>query len=148
VFHCIEPDVVPDSQVIPTASPMNIKRLKMSHTPSSSNTKSSIGQKFVGLLQEDRKITYYICSGPMNMDMCTKKLLECGFIGKVLHLAIKILKEDLEDRQCWRLVLKCYELRTRQHKNRLMVNVLRPSKHYFPKDITIFERRLMKDVPS
>jgi hypothetical protein len=43
---------------------------------------------------------------------------------------------------CWRLVLKCYELRTRQHKNRLMVNALRPSKHYFPKDITIFGRRL------
>jgi hypothetical protein len=31
-----------------------------------------------------------------------------------------------------RLVLKCYELRTRQHKNRLMVNALCPSKHYFP----------------
>jgi hypothetical protein len=35
-------------------------------------------------------------------------------------------------RQCWGLVLKCYELRTRQHKKKLMVNVLRPSKHYFP----------------
>jgi hypothetical protein len=34
-------------------------------------------------------------------------------------------------RQCWRLVLKCYELRTRQQKV-LNVNVLRPSKHYFP----------------
>jgi hypothetical protein len=33
---------------------------------------------------------------------------------------------------CWGLVLKCYELRTRQHKKRLMVNDLRPSKHYFP----------------
>jgi hypothetical protein len=32
---------------------------------------------------------------------------------------------------CWGLVLKCYELRTRQHKM-LNVNVLRPSKHYFP----------------
>jgi hypothetical protein len=28
-------------------------------------------------------------------------------------------------RQCWGLVLKCYELRTRQHKV-LDVNVLRP----------------------
>jgi hypothetical protein len=45
-------------------------------------------------------------------------------------------------RQCWGLVLKCYELRTRQHKNRLMVNALRPPKHYFPKDIIIFGRRL------
>jgi hypothetical protein len=32
---------------------------------------------------------------------------------------------------CWGLVLKYYELRTRQHKM-LNVNVLRPSKHYFP----------------
>jgi hypothetical protein len=30
---------------------------------------------------------------------------------------------------CWGLVLKCYELRTRQHKMS-MVKVLRPSKHY------------------
>jgi hypothetical protein len=30
---------------------------------------------------------------------------------------------------CWELVLKCYELRTRQHKM-LSVKVLRPMKHY------------------
>jgi hypothetical protein len=29
------------------------------------------------------------------------------------------------------LVLKCYESRTRQHKV-LNVNILHPSKHYFP----------------
>ena len=34
-------------------------------------------------------------------------------------------------RQCWRLVLKCYELRTRQHKM-LKVKAIHPSKHYFP----------------
>jgi predicted nucleic acid-binding Zn-ribbon protein len=34
-------------------------------------------------------------------------------------------------RQCWGLVLKCYELRTRQHKM-LNVNALRPLKHYLP----------------
>jgi hypothetical protein len=34
-------------------------------------------------------------------------------------------------RDCWGLVLKCYELRTRQHKM-LKVNALRPSKHYLP----------------
>jgi hypothetical protein len=34
-------------------------------------------------------------------------------------------------RSCWGLVLKCYELRTRQQEV-LNVNVLRPSKHYFP----------------
>jgi hypothetical protein len=36
-----------------------------------------------------------------------------------------------KDQTCWGLVLKCYELRTRQHKI-LNVNVLHPSKHYFP----------------
>jgi hypothetical protein len=41
---------------------------------------------------------------------------------------------------CWRLVLKCYELRTRQHRM-LNVNTLRPSKHYFPLGIMIFRRR-------
>jgi hypothetical protein len=32
---------------------------------------------------------------------------------------------------CWGLVLKCYELRTRQHKM-LNINALRPLKHYLP----------------
>jgi hypothetical protein len=35
---------------------------------------------------------------------------------------------------CWGLVLKCYELRIRQHKM-LNINVLRPLKHYFPRDV-------------
>jgi hypothetical protein len=35
------------------------------------------------------------------------------------------------DAHCCGLVLKCYELRTRQHRI-LNVNALRPSKHYFP----------------
>jgi hypothetical protein len=39
---------------------------------------------------------------------------------------------EVSTRQCWGLVLKCYELRTRQHRKKLMVNALRPSKHYFP----------------
>jgi hypothetical protein len=34
---------------------------------------------------------------------------------------------------CWGLVLKCYELRARQHKM-LSVNALRPTKHYSLKD--------------
>jgi hypothetical protein len=42
---------------------------------------------------------------------------------------------------CWGLALKWYKLRTRQHQNKLFVNALRPSKHYFPKDIMIFGRR-------
>jgi hypothetical protein len=44
-------------------------------------------------------------------------------------------------RQCWGLVLKCYELRTRQHKM-LNIKALRPSKHYFSLDIMDFGRRL------
>jgi hypothetical protein len=44
-------------------------------------------------------------------------------------------------RQCWGLVLKCYELRTRQHRM-LNVKALRPLKHYFPKDLMSFGRRL------
>jgi hypothetical protein len=43
-------------------------------------------------------------------------------------------------RQCWGLVLKCYELRTRQHKI-LNINALRPLKHYLPKDLMNFGRR-------
>jgi hypothetical protein len=35
--------------------------------------------------------------------------------------------------ECWGLVLKCYELRTRQHKM-LNVNALHPMKHYSFKD--------------
>jgi hypothetical protein len=41
---------------------------------------------------------------------------------------------------CWGLVLKCYELRTRQHKM-LNVKALRPLKHYLPKDLMSFGRR-------
>jgi hypothetical protein len=47
---------------------------------------------------------------------------------------------------CWGLVLKCYELRTGQHKM-LNVNALRPLKHYFLKDLMNFGRRL-KTVQS
>jgi hypothetical protein len=41
---------------------------------------------------------------------------------------------------CWGLVLKCYELRTRQHKM-LNINALRSPKHYFHKDLMNFGRR-------
>jgi hypothetical protein len=41
---------------------------------------------------------------------------------------------------CWELVLKCFELRTRQHKM-LNINSLRPLKHYLPKGIMISGRR-------
>jgi hypothetical protein len=42
---------------------------------------------------------------------------------------------------CWGLVLKCYELKTRQHKM-LNIKTLRPLKHYFPEDLMSFGRRL------
>jgi len=43
-------------------------------------------------------------------------------------------------RICWGLVLKCYELRTRQHKM-LNINALRPLNHYLPEDLMNFGRR-------
>jgi hypothetical protein len=49
--------------------------------------------------------------------------------------------KEIWDTLCWGLALKCYKLRTRQHQNKLFVNALRASKHYFSKDIMIFERR-------
>jgi hypothetical protein len=55
-----------------------------------------------------------------------------------------IARADLPHKQrhrdCWGLVLKCYELRTRQHRI-LNINVLRPRKHYIPKDLMSFGRR-------
>jgi hypothetical protein len=50
-------------------------------------------------------------------------------------------------RQCWGLVLKCYELRTRQHKM-LMVKVLRPSEQYFPLGYNDSRTKVMKNIPS
>jgi hypothetical protein len=47
-----------------------------------------------------------------------------GIIYYVRFSALMLVKT-----LCWRLVLKCYELRTRQHRM-LKVNTLRPSKHY------------------
>jgi hypothetical protein len=44
-------------------------------------------------------------------------------------------------RQCWRLVLKCYESRTRQHKM-LNIKSIRPLNHYFPSDLMNLGRRL------
>jgi hypothetical protein len=41
---------------------------------------------------------------------------------------------------CWGLVLKCFESRTRQHKM-LNVDALRPLKHYLPKGTMNFGRR-------
>jgi hypothetical protein len=50
-------------------------------------------------------------------------------------------------RQCWSLVLKCYELRTRQHK---MLNVNAPSSFeaLFPIGYNDLQTKVMKDIPS
>jgi hypothetical protein len=63
------------------------------------------------------------------------------FIHSSENPLFKRNKEQEKEPALLALVLKCYELRIRQHKNRLMVNALRPSNHYFSKDITIFGRR-------
>jgi hypothetical protein len=54
-------------------------------------------------------------------------------ISLVVHVKLgsKLLTHILQKLSCWGLVLKCYDLRTRQHKM-LKVNTLRPSKHYLP----------------
>jgi hypothetical protein len=58
---------------------------------------------------------------------------------------VSFLKENdfqnVYDEGCWELVLKCYELRTRQHRM-LNVKALRPLKHYFLEDLMSFGRRL------
>jgi hypothetical protein len=50
-------------------------------------------------------------------------------------------------RQCWGLVLKCYELRTRQHK---MLNIKSPSSFgaLFPFGYNGFWTKVMKVTPS
>jgi hypothetical protein len=51
---------------------------------------------------------------------------------------------------CWRLVLKCYKLRTRQHKKILNVNVLHPSSFetLFPLVYNDLQTKVMKVIPS
>jgi hypothetical protein len=66
----------------------------------------------------------------------TFKLPKSGWFGDVGYSMDGNL-----DPICWGLVLKCYELRTRQHKM-LNVNALRPLKHYSLKDLMNFGRRL------
>jgi hypothetical protein len=83
---------------------------------------------------------------------CKACVFQCGRVGVCLrhphHFASyhHIISHNitsyiiLHQCHCWGLVLKYYELRTRQHKI-LNVNAPRPSKHYFPWDIMIFIRR-------
>jgi hypothetical protein len=63
----------------------------------------------------DEQMEFVMREWMMNPNYCTKSS-NCK-IEKVIDT-------------CWGLVLKCYELRTRQHKI-LNIKVFRPSKHYF-----------------
>jgi nitrate reductase beta subunit len=60
VFNYVERYFVPSSltEVIQTSPKMDRKRMKTSHVPSSSNTKSIIGQQFSMLLQEDKYMIF------------------------------------------------------------------------------------------
>jgi hypothetical protein len=77
-------------------------------------------------------------NGPM---MEGRELGELVGQGKGKLVFQKEVLEAGELEGCWGLVLKCYELRTRQHKM-LNIKALRPSKHYFPSDIMDFGRRI------
>jgi hypothetical protein len=50
-------------------------------------------------------------------------------------------------RQCWGLVLKCYDLRTRQHRN---IKCYCPSSFetLFPIGYNDLQTKVMKDIPS
>jgi hypothetical protein len=81
-----------------------------------------------------------------DLNVCNVSIFNLRDENAILHAKIVELNackpstSTVEHVTCWGLVLKCYELRTRQHKM-LNVNALRPSKHYFPKGIMIFGRR-------
>jgi hypothetical protein len=55
-------------------------------------------------------------------------------IAYLVKTSLDIATSKGHNGRCWGLVLKCYELRTRQHRM-LNVNALRPLKHYLPKDL-------------
>jgi hypothetical protein len=67
------------------------------------------------------------------------KVRDIGFVtGK--EFVGGLLEKAMQIEPVLGLVLKCYELRTRQHKM-LSINALRPLKHYLPKDLMSFGRR-------
>jgi hypothetical protein len=70
-----------------------------------------------------------------------RRVQHVGVLGPFIkskwsHIPITFSQEDLS----WGLVLKCYELRTRQHKM-LNIKALRLLNHYFPSDIINLRRR-------
>jgi hypothetical protein len=57
----------------------------------------------------------------------------------MIRIEVEVIKRI--GQACWGLVLKCFALRTRQHRM-LNVKALRPLKHYIPEDLMSFGRRL------
>jgi hypothetical protein len=68
-------------------------------------------------------------SCPYHQGPVKHTLEECAMLRRHFHK----VGPPAEGGRCWGLVLKCYELRTRQHKM-LNVNALRPMRHYPFKD--------------
>jgi hypothetical protein len=97
--------------------------------------------------QNDLTITDYYHSMMDNIDEVTdKRVIALGAIEKDKIMVAraynkKVKAKSFQVGDCWGLVLKCYELRTRQHKM-LNIKTLRPSQHYFPLDIMDFGQRL------
>jgi hypothetical protein len=79
----------------------------------------------------------HINQATVSCDKRTIKLVSPS--GKEVVTKLYLPKLEEGACHCWGLVLKCFELRTRQHKM-LNVNALRPLKHYLPKGIMIFGR--------
>jgi hypothetical protein len=61
-----------------------------------------------------------------------------AFSGDMTKVVVRVPGVE-GGRQCWSLVLKCCESRTRQQSSN--IKDIRPSKHYFLSDIMIFRRR-------
>jgi hypothetical protein len=59
---------------------------------------------------------------------------------KIGTIYTTLFTKNLHGDICWGLILKCFELRTRQHKM-LNVNNLRPLKHYLLRDTMHFGQR-------
>jgi hypothetical protein len=63
-----------------------------------------------------RVLTIFKAGRLLNIDLFLDWSIEEG----TFHVHLIKLKAMVSN--CWGLVLKCYELRTRQHKKKLMVN--------------------------
>jgi hypothetical protein len=91
----------------------------------------------VGMKQLNRLTKYDLVRGLKDVKFEKNKLCSSCQAGKQVA---NTHPNKSQMSTCWGLVLKCYELRTRQHKM-LNINALRPLKHYLPKNLMSFGRR-------